>query len=228
MRCNYCQQLFTELPSLKLLFSFQSISEHSLCPVCLSRFHYLPKKNVCYGCHRVTNRRYCSDCLTWKSLYPQYNFHHEALFVYNKAMQEWFKAYKFSGDYRLRFCFSTILKHHFKTKKRKMIIPLPVSKQRKKIRGFNQVEGLLSAANIDYHAYLARISEDKPQSKKKKDERMNQPQPFIVIEKKREILRGKEVVLVDDIYTTGRTLFHAAEVILECKPAKLETFTLAR
>lgn len=41
-------------------------------------------------------------------------------------------------------------------------------------------------------------------------------------------LKNKEIVLVDDVYTTGRTLFYAAECLLPFHPKKIRTFTLAR
>ena len=56
---------------------------------------------------------------------------------------------------------------------------------------------------------------------------MQLQQPF-AIQKKTKKIKKCSVILVDDIYTTGRTLFHAAAVINDCYPKSLNTFTLAR
>ena len=55
---------------------------------------------------------------------------------------------------------------------------------------------------------------------------MRLQQPF-AIQKENQKIKNCSVILVDDIYTTGRTLFHAA-VINDCYPKSLNTFTLAR
>ena len=43
-----------------------------------------------------------------------------------------------------------------------------------------------------------------------------------------QTLKEIEIILVDDVYTTGRTLFYAAECLLPYQPKKIRTFTLAR
>ncbi len=53
------------------------------------------------------------------------------------------------------------------------------------------------------------------------------PQPFEVNLDKNRIM-NQEIILVDDVYTTGRTMFYAAECLLPYRPKKIRTFTLAR
>ena len=55
---------------------------------------------------------------------------------------------------------------------------------------------------------------------------MQLQQPF-AIQKENQKIKKCSVILVDDIYTTGRTLFHAAAVINDCYPKSLNTFTRA-
>ena len=38
----------------------------------------------------------------------------------------------------------------------------------------------------------------------------------------------KRVLLVDDVYTTGQTIYHAAEVLLTCQPKTITSFSFAR
>ncbi|MEI5992987.1 ComF family protein [Candidatus Enterococcus mansonii] len=228
MRCNYCSQTINRNLSIKEILLPKKILSEQLCSRCIGKFQLLKKKGACQGCQRQTQKQYCSDCVRWQQLYPNYHFHHEALFSYNQAMQEWFEEYKFRGNYRLRYSFVSFLQAYFKQKKRFIVIPMPISKERMNVRGFNQVEGLLKAAQIPYQPYLNRIVDSVSQVQKTRKERLTLLQPFELTTQGQEAVLNKEVLLVDDIYTTGRTIFHGAQVILENKPAKLYTFSIAR
>lgn len=228
MNCSYCSELISKNLSLKEIFLFNKLFRHQLCLTCQSKFALLPKENLCYGCHRLSKEDYCGDCLKWQRKYPTYFFHHEALYSYNDSMHEWFEEYKFRGNYLLRHSFSEQVRKYFRDKKEFIVIPLPISAQRMSERGFNQVEGILEAAGVDYQACLVRKKDGKPQAKKTRRERLQLQQPFELTEAGKEIVRNQSIILVDDIYTTGRTIFHAAQVLLENNPKKLYTFSISR
>ncbi|OJG75274.1 comF family protein [Enterococcus quebecensis] len=143
-------------------------------------------------------------------------------------MQEWFEEYKFKGNYTLRYSFTSFLQAYFKKKKNVLVIPMPISKERMEIRGFNQVEGLLEAANISYQPYLVRVTDGLSQVQKTRTERLTLKQPFKLTKEGQAAVANSDILLVDDIYTTGRTIFHAAQIILENQPSKLYTFSIAR
>ncbi|MBP2100250.1 ComF family protein [Enterococcus rivorum] len=228
MKCSYCRETINRNLSLKEIFVLKKISENQLCSTCQSKFELLPEDDICYGCHRISKRKYCSDCLKWQEKYPTYSFHHEALYAYNESMHEWFEDYKFRGNYLLRYCFSEEVRKYFKQKSKCLVIPLPISGKRMSERGFNQVEGILDAAGVTYQSCLIRKTDSKPQAQKTRQERLQLQQPFELTEEGKEIVRNQSIILVDDIYTTGRTIFHAAQVLLENKPQNLYTFSIAR
>lgn len=213
---------------MKEIFLPKKIMIEQLCSQCAAKFQLLGKKEICYGCQRQTKNTYCKDCLKWQRIYPGYDFHHEAIYSYNQAMQEWFEEYKFKGNYRLRYSFASALQRYFEKKRNFLVIPMPISIERMKTRGFNQVEGILAAADISYQPYLVRFADGVSQVQKTRKERLTLQQPFKLTKEGSGEIKNKKVLLVDDIYTTGRTIFHAAQVILEKHPAKLYTFSLAR
>lgn len=228
MECNYCKNKIIRNLSLREIWWPQKIITEQLCTVCLQKFQKLPNKNRCFGCFGISEQKYCLDCLKWQKLYPDYSFHHEALFSYDQAMQEWFQEYKFKGNYLLRYSFAPLLKKYFKQKKKALIIPIPISQKRMTERGFNQVTGMLQAAGISFSELLIRDQTSKAQVLKNRKERLLLKQPFTILEKETKQIKGQSVIIVDDIYTTGRTLFHAADIILSYEPSKMNTFSLAR
>jgi len=102
-----------------------------------------------------------------------------------------------------------------------------LSQERLYERGFNQAEALILEAGFKSTTLLTRIHTEK-QSKKSRTDRIHLPQVFQFDSNRSIPLEGKDVLLVDDIYTTGSTLRHAAKILLEHGAKKVDSFTLAR
>lgn len=64
-----------------------------------------------------------------------------------------------------------------------------------------------------------------PQSAKDRQERLATPQPFVLEESGPFV--GQRIVLIDDIYTTWRTLYHAAELLSNKGCQEIISVTLA-
>ncbi|WP_177244057.1 ComF family protein [Alkalibacterium sp. 20] len=171
----------------------------------------------------------CLDCRKWKKTYPEYDFKHRSLFYYNEFAKAYMKKYKVMGDCELSSLFALELKAHLgPLSKQSRIIPIPISQGSKQTRGFNQVELLLDSAEIPYIRALENVGQGEKQSKKNKADRMETQQPFILETEMESLVTGASVLLVDDLYTTGRTLFHAADVLKQYSPKRIETFSLFR
>ncbi|WKA52979.1 phosphoribosyltransferase family protein [Planococcus liqunii] len=89
-------------------------------------------------------------------------------------------------------------------------------------RTFPQVDRLLDAAEINYRHFL--IKRDSVQGTKTKKERMAVENLFT--------WNGetvpKKLVLVDDLYTTGTTLRHAAKTLKDAGAEEIRIWTLIR
>ncbi|MCI5135592.1 MAG: ComF family protein, partial [Candidatus Electrothrix sp. AW2] len=43
-----------------------------------------------------------------------------------------------------------------------------------------------------------------------------------------DVVQGKNILLVDDVFTTGSTLYECAKVLLEAGAGEIDAFTVAR
>lgn len=108
-------------------------------------------------------------------------------------------------------------------------IPAYISK--KNTRGYNQAELLaknfVKHMNIQYCDLLKRTKDTKPQITLSKQERKENMVDAFEFKGKTE-LTGKVILLVDDVLTTGSTLFYAAKILKKNGAKKVFGVTLAR
>ena len=100
------------------------------------------------------------------------------------------------------------------------IVPVPIHENRRKDRGYNQVELLLpsfDAINIPYYTDIVeRIIDTPHQTMLSRKERLtNLDGAFRVIDKSK--VKGKSILILDDVYTTGATLNELAKVLYKAK-----------
>ncbi|WP_233438012.1 ComF family protein [Lentilactobacillus hilgardii] len=59
-------------------------------------------------------------------------------------------------------------------------------------------------------------------------QRLNADQPFELIDHESELIRQKTIVVVDDVYTTGTTIRHAAALLYRAGARCVKGLTFAR
>lgn len=224
MNCLLCERELKHRLTLKDIAGFGRISHSPLCPECACRFTEISGPR-CPACSRMQeNDRLCNECLLWKEKYG-WVLDHQALYVYNEAMKDFMRRYKFTGDYRLRQAFQVPLHAVIKAAGPGLLVPIPVTAMTMRTRGFNQVEGLVDCRMAT--GILGHRAEDKvAQSRKSRRERLLTPQPFCLNDVHK--VRGQRVILIDDIYTTGRTLYHAAAILRAAGCGEIKSISLAR
>ena len=221
MICLLCGRYQAQNLSLLALLTGRD-EPASLCLACEQRFVSLVNEHVCRGCGRLfQGDDLCGDCVRWSDPLLM----NRALFQYNDAFKEFMQRYKFEGDYRLRAVFSACFGEFVQEQGADVIVPIPVSEHTDLTRGFNQVLGLLG--DVAYTSLLAVQAFDKQQqSHGDRKMRMTKANPFVL--ETIPDLTDKTVLLVDDVYTTGRTLYHARALIATLNPKNIKSVTLAR
>jgi ComF family protein len=111
-----------------------------------------------------------------------------------------------------------------------LVIPIPLSKKRLKWRGFNQAE-LLAINFCSYFNYplslnLEKIKNRPPQVNLNEKEREKNLQSVFAFKGKR--LEEKNILLIDDVATTGATLNEAAIILKKAGAKKVEALVLAK
>lgn len=111
-----------------------------------------------------------------------------------------------------------------------LIVPIPLGRKRLKERGYNQV-GLIArplamALNLEYAPrVLARRRETRSQVGLGKEERReNVMNAFVAVER----VKGKTILVMDDVATTGSTLSAGAEAFLSSGAKDVYALTVAR
>lgn len=229
--CLLCSKKIDVRPNLLLLLTGYVPVRDRLCDACWQTFKEIGP-SFCPGCGRAEKKkRYCLDCRKWQKR-GMAMIENRALYQYNEEMKDYMARYKFIGDYRLAPIFAgkmrKVIRRRVKEEKIDLILPIPLSEERIAQRGFNQVDAFLPvfAKKVDLLAVKASHKVD--QSSKSRSERLRTKQPFELKEGMKEEVSGKHVLLVDDVYTTGRTLYHAAQLLRQAGARKVSSQTLAR
>jgi ComF family protein len=111
------------------------------------------------------------------------------------------------------------------------IIPVPLHRSKFRSRGYNQSEqfasGLCSSmlAELDVHA-LYRTFASETQTKKSRFNRWENVKEIFAL-RDEEKLKGKHVLLVDDVITTGATIEACAAMLLKIPDVKVSVVALA-
>ena len=114
-----------------------------------------------------------------------------------------------------------------------VIVPIPLSRQRKLERGFNQAEIIAEIVSrslripIDsaslvrkLHTPIHRIAMDK------RARELTVKNAFDVVRPK--LIDGKNILLIDDVFTSGATASYCAKILKKNGASKVNIFTLAR
>lgn len=225
MDCLWCNKQIIQEISWENIFMLPK--PQLLCKECVGHLAFI-QDNRCNQCSRISEETICADCRQWSeySLSDSIVFNH-SIFSYNPFMKDIVAKWKYRGDYVLGTVFKQAFIRGYKEKfsflkKDAVIVPIPLSEERSKERGFNQAKMLADFLPMKSKAIITRVHGEK-QSKKTRSERIFAENPFLVTE-----IIHKPVILVDDIYTTGATLRHAGSLLKAHGCPKVYAFTLIR
>ena len=209
-------------------------SEQNICNDCLEK---LPKLDglICHKCSLPLpdGGATCSDCKSNKNIYFEIL---QSPYTYSGQIKKLIKKLKYSRKNFLTKDLSSLLadfiiKEHI-DKNIDVVVPVPMHWFKKWRRGYNQAElladGVAKIINKPMYNALIRTKYTKPQFNLKKRQRKENLENIFAINKKHmDIIKGKKVLLIDDIATTCSTSNQCAKVLKTLK-IKTVVVTLAR
>lgn len=223
MICRICNKFINQNFDVSQLLAWGVINDVALCQSCCDKFTLID--NICCPrCGRQQKKiEICMDCQRWQQ--SNEDLTNQSLYQYNTQMQIFMKLYKYQYDFELATIFKSKFTQFLRQGDADIYIAIPV-KQTK--RQFNQVRALTKGIKFLSILTLNPDEIGHSQAQRNRQQRMIGKQPFVVDFKLSAQVKNKRVMLVDDIYTTGATLHHAAKLIAQCEPLEISARTLCR
>jgi len=212
-----------------------------ICPDCWAKIRPI-RDPVCYICgyplsldpilRSTPMEPLCRDCIQTR---PSFTKARSAV-LYQDAVETAIHLLKFEGKLVMARPLAQLLIEHAPLDEfndAQMVIPMPLSKKRLAERGFNQVEPLARAVaermGLEYRDdILIKIRHTPPQSQFQGREKRKRNVIGAFQVKDESSISGLNLLLVDDVLTTGATASEAAKVLLEAGAASVYVLTLAR
>lgn len=199
----------------------------------------------CVGCKKW-KKYICNDCrrdIEFLQYYirPRENTSIDGVLScmkYNKVAKKIVKSIKYqliSDIYTelSEFIFTSgIFNEFYRTHRNCYLQPIPLHPNRLKIRGFNQAQELAKVFSRKFNYpiinSLSRVKDTRPQAQipHKKQRLENIKGAFSVTEI--PIVKGRTIILVDDVYTSGSTCSEAAKVLKNHGALAVYVWSLAR
>jgi len=204
-------------------------------PICLSCKKYLEEKEK--------PNLVCENCLKGIQIYKNLfrsspNFILAAATSYeNKSVRELIHYFKYESWLRAGEPLGNILITYLTNLNLDLkdftVVPIPLHKSRLRKRGFNQSEILAKTVSGKFNLplelnALKRKRDNKPQigMKNYKDRAINIENCFEVIDK--NALKNKNIILVDDVYTSGATVKETVKSLKKAGVNKVIALVVAK
>jgi len=187
----------------------------------------------CLGCKKE-NEILCSDCLLKISRpdTPYLNGVHIAANYQDLVLKKALWMLKYQGVKHLAKPLAEIVKERIWKKletENWLVVPVPLSKNKLRHRGYNQAEMIAGELSDNVRAdILFKKFHTKSQVEvKNKEERLANIIGSFEI-KNPEKIKGKKIILIDDVLTTGATMREAKKVLKQAGAKKVVGVVVAR
>ena len=114
-----------------------------------------------------------------------------------------------------------------------VIVPVPLHESRERERGFNQAGVItrelahVTKLPFDVHSFVRRVPTERHRAgMDAKARRQSVEDAFVV--RRNDLIAGKRVLLIDDVFTTGATVSACAEVLKTAGAEEVFVLTVAR
>lgn len=207
---------------------------YALCDSCIEKLHWIEDR-TCDKCGKLIEsehwRSLCYDCMEHKRYFDK-GYTCTQYGLYERII---IKELKYKGKAYIGKKIGEILYDRIKIEDIiiDFIIPVPIHRSREKQRGYNQAEIIAKALGQKIKKpvrkkIIARSKETKPMKGLSMEERVeNISNAFSIISERKNIIKGKKILVVDDIYTTGSTVDFISKILKGEGASKVYILTFA-
>ncbi len=196
------------------LFSKQNIE---FCEKCKSKLEPIEKCCVRCGAKLVAEEKYCLNCQNNKMEFDIAR----GVYLFDGELKNLIHNFKYNNKPYIASTLAYCMADFYSTLDWKvdMVLPVPSSRETLKSRGYNQAELLANKfcelVGLELNTeILLKSKHTKQQANLGFSERQkNLADSFSVDLKFRPVLRGKTILLIDDVITTGSTLSECAKIL---------------
>lgn len=205
-----------------------------LCPDCLSRMEFISAR--CGLCGEPFSgepaERLCKDCMTEKPHFEKAR----AWLKFQEPVTGIVHGFKYQRQFQFLDWMARglcrLFQKEFAGQKFDMLVPLPMHWQRLMQRGYNQA--LILARPISQKlkiplrtGTLVRVRNNPPQVGLTRPARKQNIKKVFAV-KNPKMVSGKNILLIDDVITTGATVDEAARVLRKAGAESVSVLALAR
>jgi len=240
----------------KKIYSYSKLAEliffPSFCELCSSLLEFPRERVICHACWKSIRASHPSYCLCCGRFFealeephvcqvclekrPPFS-HHRSCGKYKGKLKDIILLYKYRhfqvlGKDLANFVYRALGREEEIWWKVDAIIPVPLHPKRKKKRGFNQAQiiakELARIKGIELRdQMLLKIKNVPPQTSLRVEERAENVSGAFGVAKGNKI-KGKVVLLVDDVYTTGSTIRECSSVLRKAGVKEVKALTVAQ
>lgn len=222
MKNHSCISCYREIPDE---------TKYMICDSCEKDIEFL-NGNLCQKCGDKLNK--AGDCINDCKKYRYAFSSNISLCYYTKSAAKIIKNLKYGKKKYLAPNIADMMNElSDKISDIDAVMFVPSSKKRIKERGFNQAEELAKILSEKFDKKLLRAliktKETIHQAGGSQEDRLkNLKNSFLVDSKFKDEIYRKNILIIDDVFTTGSTLSECAKAVKVFKPKKIITMTFAK
>lgn len=203
----------------------------SVCGICGK----INKKYLCKSCEIKLKNYAINKIEDYRNNEKVYYDYKIRILKYENIVREKIIEYKFNEKTYLCKTLEKIILNEEKIysflKKYDIIIPVPLHKEKKAKRGYNQTELIAKELAKDLqieidNKNLKKVINTETQSTLTKAQRKENVKNAFMVQNAKYI-ENKRVILFDDIYTTGSTLNECSKILKKAKAKEIAILTIA-
>lgn len=226
LTCGACDCYVSAFENKFLCPACQTRIKHNLPPFCPTCAKPLPAEDN----NAIIALSPCRDCRQDKFYYDRV----WSACIYEGVIRQCLKEIKYRANPRLLRQLAEIMINFAGTRiplrDFQVITSVPIHPRKQFSRGFNQSQilgkQLASFYRIPWQPLLVRVRSTLPQNQLSRRQREQNVKDVFAVKNKN--IRGKKILLIDDIFTTGATVNECSRVLKQAGAAQVCVFALSR